>query len=49
MEAAHGGGVPVMCKSGHAFIKDCMRKEDAVYGGECLHNYFKISPSAIAV
>ena len=36
------GGVPVMCKSGHAFIKDCMRKEDAVYGGEMsAHNYFK--------
>ena len=36
------GGVPVMCKSGHAFIKDKMRKEDAVYGGEMsAHNYFK--------
>ena len=36
------GGVPVMCKSGHAFIKDKMRQEDAVYGGEMsAHNYFK--------
>lgn len=36
------GGVPVMCKSGHAFIKDKMRKEDAVYGGEMsAHNYFR--------
>ena len=36
------GGTPIMCKSGHAFIKDRMRKEDAVYGGEMsAHNYFK--------
>lgn len=36
------GGVPVMCKSGHAFIKDKMRQEDAVYGGEMsAHNYFR--------
>ena len=36
------GGVPVMSKSGHAFIKDRMRKEDAVYGGEMsAHHYFK--------
>ena len=36
------GGIPVMCKSGHAFIKDRMRKEDAVYGGEMsAHHYFK--------
>ncbi|MHA7878158.1 MAG: phosphohexomutase domain-containing protein [Saccharospirillum sp.] len=36
------GGVPVMCKSGHAFIKEKMRKEDAVYGGEMsAHHYFK--------
>ena len=32
VEAA--GGVPVLCKSGHAFIKEKMRAEDAVYGGE---------------
>ncbi len=36
------GGTPIMCKSGHAFIKDRMRKEEAVYGGEMsAHNYFK--------
>ncbi len=36
------GGTPVMCKSGHAFIKDRMRNEDAVYGGEMsAHHYFK--------
>jgi phosphomannomutase len=36
------GGVPVLCKSGHAFIKDVMRREDAVYGGEMsAHHYFR--------
>jgi len=36
------GGVPVQCKTGHAFIKERMRKEDAVYGGEMsAHHYFK--------
>lgn len=36
------GGTPVMCKSGHAFIKERMRKEGAVYGGEMsAHHYFK--------
>ena len=36
------GGRPVETKSGHAFIKDRMRKEDAVYGGEMsAHHYFK--------
>jgi phosphomannomutase/phosphomannomutase/phosphoglucomutase len=36
------GGVPVMSKSGHAFIKDRMRQEDAVYGGEMsAHHYFR--------
>ncbi len=37
-----GGGVPVMSKTGHAFIKARMREEDAVYGGEMsAHHYFK--------
>ncbi len=37
-----GGGVPVMSKTGHAFIKERMRSEDAVYGGEMsAHHYFK--------
>jgi phosphomannomutase len=36
------GGVPLMNKTGHAFIKDRMRKEDAVYGGEMsAHHYFR--------
>lgn len=36
------GGIAVMCKSGHAFIKERMRKEGAVYGGEMsAHHYFK--------
>ncbi|MEX1214283.1 phosphomannomutase CpsG [Saccharospirillum sp.] len=36
------GGEAIMCKSGHAFIKEKMRKEDAVYGGEMsAHHYFR--------
>lgn len=36
------GGFPVMSKSGHAFIKERMRIEDAVYGGEMsAHHYFR--------
>jgi phosphomannomutase len=36
------GGIPVLSKSGHAFIKERMRKEDALYGGEMsAHHYFK--------
>ncbi|WP_189610222.1 phosphomannomutase CpsG [Saccharospirillum salsuginis] len=36
------GGQAVMCKSGHAFIKEKMRKEDAIYGGEMsAHHYFR--------
>lgn len=36
------GGVPVQSKTGHAFIKECMRLEDAVYGGEMsAHHYFR--------
>jgi phosphomannomutase len=38
---AHGG-TPVMSKTGHAFIKERMRSEDAVYGGEMsAHHYFR--------
>jgi phosphomannomutase len=37
-----GGGIPVLCKSGHAFIKAKMREVDAVYGGEMsAHHYFR--------
>lgn len=36
------GGHPVMCKSGHAFIKEKMRAENATYGGEMsAHHYFR--------
>jgi phosphomannomutase/phosphomannomutase/phosphoglucomutase len=36
------GGVPVQSKTGHAFIKERMRLEDAVYGGEMsAHHYFR--------
>jgi phosphomannomutase len=36
------GGEAVQCKSGHAFIKERMRQEDAVYGGEMsAHHYFR--------
>ena len=36
------GGQPVLCRSGHAFIKQKMREVDAVYGGEMsAHHYFR--------
>ncbi|MCB1638952.1 MAG: phosphomannomutase CpsG, partial [Thiothrix sp.] len=36
------GGVPIQSKTGHAFIKERMREEDAVYGGEMsAHHYFR--------
>ncbi|WP_367680764.1 phosphomannomutase CpsG [Candidatus Fukatsuia anoeciicola] len=36
------GGQPIISKSGHAFIKQCMRKENAIYGGEMsAHHYFR--------
>jgi phosphomannomutase len=36
------GGKAVVCKSGHAFIKEKMREVDASYGGEMsAHHYFK--------
>lgn len=36
------GGIPIMTKTGHAFIKERMRREDAVYGGEMsAHHYFR--------
>ena len=37
-----GGGVPVQSKSGHAFMKEVMRDQDAKYGGEMsAHHFFK--------
>ncbi|CFV22444.1 phosphomannomutase CpsG [Yersinia pseudotuberculosis] len=36
------GGKSVMSKAGHAFIKERMRLEDAIYGGELsAHHYFR--------
>ena len=36
------GGRAVQSKSGHAFIKEVMRREDAVYGGEMsAHHFFR--------
>ena len=36
------GGLPLVNKTGHAFIKERMRAEDAVYGGEMsAHHYFR--------
>ena len=36
------GGVAIQSKTGHAFIKERMRREDAVYGGEMsAHHYFR--------
>jgi phosphomannomutase len=36
------GGIPVQSKSGHAFMKEVMRNEDAAYGGEMsAHHFFR--------
>jgi len=36
------GGITVMSKTGHAFIKERMRMENALYGGEMsAHHYFR--------
>ena len=36
------GGQAIQSKTGHAFIKERMRKEDAIYGGEMsAHHYFR--------
>ena len=41
-EVKAAGGTPVMSKTGHAFIKERMRAENAVYGGEMsAHHYFR--------
>lgn len=40
--AAQCHGVAIQSKTGHAFIKERMREEDAVYGGEMsAHHYFR--------
>lgn len=39
---SRAGGRPIMSKTGHAFIKERMRLENAVYGGEMsAHHYFR--------
>ena len=39
---AKAGGTAVQSKTGHAFIKERMRVEDAIYGGEMsAHHYFR--------
>ncbi len=36
------GGEPVVCQTGHAFIKEKMREVDGLYGGEMsAHHYFR--------
>lgn len=40
--AETAGGVAIQSKTGHAFIKEKMREEDAIYGGEMsAHHYFR--------
>ena len=39
---AHKGGIAVQSKTGHGFIKQTMRSQEAVYGGEMsAHHYFR--------
>jgi phosphomannomutase/phosphomannomutase/phosphoglucomutase len=41
-QVAEAGGVALINKSGHAFIKERMRRENALYGGEMsAHHYFR--------
>lgn len=41
-QVAKAGGVAIQSKTGHAFIKERMREEDAIYGGEMsAHHYFR--------
>ena len=41
-QVTEAGGVPIQSKTGHAFIKERMRLENAVYGGEMsAHHYFR--------
>lgn len=38
----HANGIPIESKTGHAFIKERMRAENAIYGGEMsAHHYFR--------
>lgn len=39
---SEAGGLPIMSVTGHAFIKERMRRENAIYGGEMsAHHYFR--------
>jgi phosphomannomutase len=39
---AQNGGIAVQSKTGHAFIKQTMRSQEAIYGGEMsAHHYFR--------
>ena len=41
-QVQQAGGQPIQSKTGHAFIKERMRLEDAIYGGEMsAHHYFR--------
>jgi len=41
-QVLQAGGIPVMTRTGHAFIKERMRQENAIYGGEMsAHHYFR--------
>ncbi|HKY93619.1 MAG TPA: phosphomannomutase, partial [Nevskiaceae bacterium] len=41
-QVREAGGVPILSKTGHAFIKERMRAENAIYGGEMsAHHYFR--------
>lgn len=41
-QVLQAGGEPIQSKTGHAFIKERMRKENAIYGGEMsAHHYFR--------
>jgi len=41
-QVEQNGGIAVMTKTGHAFIKERMRSEKALYGGEMsAHHYFR--------
>jgi phosphomannomutase len=45
---AEAGGVPEMCRVGHAFIKAQMRESEAIFAGELSgHFYFRFGPNLV--
>jgi phosphomannomutase/phosphoglucomutase len=41
-QVEQAGGIPIQSKTGHAYIKQIMREQDAIYGGEMsAHHYFR--------